>query len=627
MCGICGIFQLDGTPVEKSPLAEMNATLAHRGPDDDGFYVASAIGLGHRRLSIIDLGGGHQPLSNEDQSIWVVFNGEIYNFLDLRNELLSQGHSFRTHSDTEVIAHLYEAYGADLLPKLRGMFAFAVWDSRRRSLLLARDRVGKKPLYYTRQGQCLIFASEIKAILKHPAVYAHVNLPAIYNYLNYQYVPSPQTAFAGIYKLPPASYLQIDRNSQRIERYWQLNFAPKLNLSEADCCTRLRELLEEAVKIRLMSEVPLGAFLSGGIDSSVIVGLMSKLNSQPVKTFSIGFLEQEYNETGYAQIVAKHFHTDHQELTVKPQALEILPKLIWHYNEPFADPSALPTFYVCQMSRRYVTVALCGDGGDEGFAGYERYLMHKWAAIYQKLPDRLRRSVFAALSRKLAHTFPAQAFFGRLHNFFQRLSLPAAELHNQLMSVFTPASRQDLYTQDLLAAGCGDYLPDLFAQTGDWDNLDRVLWVDIHSYLPDDLLVKADVASMANSLEVRSPFLDHKVLEFAAGLPSHYKIKGLTQLKYILRRAFADFLPPPILGRKKMGFSVPLASWFRGELKGYVYEVLFSAQSRCRGYFQPHALEKLLVEHTSGKFDHSFKLWNLLMLELWQRTFIDRRGG
>ncbi len=625
MCGICGIYQLNRAAPEPDTLAKMNAVLKHRGPDDEGFYFGSQIGLGHRRLSIIDLDGGHQPLSNEDESVWVVYNGEIYNYRELRAELVKRGHHFRTHSDTEVIVHLYEEHGPGLLPQLRGMFAFALWDARKRCLLLARDRLGQKPLYYTRQNKNLIFASEIKAILQHPLVQPRVNLTAIHDFLSYQYVPSPETAFAGIYKLPPASYLLQTASETKIERYWQLDFGSKLQLKEEEYCRRLRELLEEAVKMRLMSEVPLGAFLSGGLDSSTVVSLMSKLSNQVVKTFSIGFAEDEYNELDYARLAAQHFQTEHQEFTVRPAALELLPKLIWHYNEPFADPSALPTYYLSQVCRQHVTVALCGDAGDENFAGYERYMMHSWAQSYQKLSPKLREKVITGLTKKLAAGFPQQPSFRRLHRLLQRLSLPTAELHAQQMTIFSPELAKELYSQELLAAKTNNYLLDLFAQARGGDNLDQVLWVDIHSYLPEDLLVKVDVASMANSLEVRSPFLDHKVMEFAAAVPSRLKLHG-SNLKYILRRAFAPTLPAPILKRKKMGFSVPLDSWFRNELKGYLHEVLLDQHTLQRGYFKPAALEKLLAEHSSGKFDHSFPLWSLLMLELWQRMFIDGEG-
>ncbi len=622
MCGICGVYQLNAEAIKPGTLSEMCGVLKHRGPDDEGFYFGPQIGLGHRRLSIIDLDSGHQPLTNEDESIWIVFNGEIYNHLELREDLEKKGHRFRTRSDTEVIVHLYEEYGAELLDKLRGMFAFALWDEKQRGLLLARDRLGQKPLYYSQQGNTFIFASEIKSILQHPLVQPEENLSAIYDFLNYQYVPSPQTAFAGIYKLPPASYLLYKGAEKKIERYWRLSFEQKLHLSEEEYCRRLRELMEEAVKIRLMSDVPLGAFLSGGLDSSAVVGLMSKLTSRPVKTFSIGFAEMEYNELEYARAVAEHFQTEHREFMVHPKALEALPKLIWHYNEPFADPSALPTYYVSKVSRQFVTVALCGDAGDENFAGYNRYMMHKQSLMYQKIPVFLREKFLAELTASWARALPDRQFFRRLNNLVKRLSMPTDVLHAEQMSIFSPQAKQELYSRKLSGAGDDKYFAELFNHTNGWDELDRVLWVDINSYLPDDLLIKVDVASMANSLEVRSPFLDHKVVEFAASIPSKFKVRGC-KLKYILERAFAPMLPEAVLGRKKMGFSVPLESWFRGELKDYIHEILLDESSLKRGYFKPGAVEKLLAEHCGKKFDHSFKLWNLLMLELWQRMFID----
>lgn len=625
MCGICGIYQLNGAEVEQNVLVRMNAVLKHRGPDDEGFYVGSQIGMAHRRLSIIDLSGGHQPLCNEDESVWIAYNGEIYNYQDLRGELTKKGHQFRTHSDTEVIVHLYEEYGPQLLKKLRGMFAFAIWDDKQRSLLLARDRLGQKPLYYTCQGNTFLFASEIKAILQHPSVKPEVNLSAIYDFLSYQYIPSPQTAFAGIHKLPSASYLLYKNSKITIEKYWELDFSHKLNLSEEEYCSRLRELLEEAVKIRLMSEVPLGAFLSGGIDSGTVVGLMSKLNNQPVRTFSIGFTEEDYNELEFARLVAQKFHTQHQEFTVEPKALDVLPKLIWHYNEPFADPSALPTYYVSQVSRQHVTVALCGDAGDENFAGYNRYLMHKWSQNFQRLPEGLREKLILNSIKCLAKNFPHQQHVRKLQNFVQRLSLPTAQLHNQLVTIFTPEFANEAYNQKLLDAKAGNYMLGLFEHTKGWDELDRVLWADINSYLPDDLLIKVDVASMANSLEVRSPFLDHKVVEFAAAIPSSLKVQGRANLKYILRKAFAGLLPEQILTRKKMGFSVPLDSWFRGELNSYIHEVLLDERTSQRGYFNQAAIGEMLADHSSGKFNYGFHLWSLLNLELWMRMFINKQ--
>ena len=625
MCGICGVYRPDGKKIAADLLHEMSETLKHRGPDDEGGFLAPGIALGHRRLSIIDLRTGRQPLCNEDESIQLVCNGEIYNHQRLREELGGKGHRFRSKSDSEVIIHLYEERGVGLLEKLRGMFAFALWDGKRRCLLLARDRLGQKPLYYARRGQTLIFASEIKAILRHPGVQARVNLQAVHDFLCYQYVPSPQTAFSDIYKLPPASYLLQCGARVKLERYWHLSFEPKVALGEAQCRRRLQELLEEAVRIRLMSDVPLGAFLSGGLDSSTVVALMSKLCERPVKTFSIGFEEDEYNELSYARLVARRFHTDHQEFMVTPSALEILPDLIWHYNEPFADPSALPTYYVSRVSRRHVTVALCGDAGDENFAGYERYLMHRWARSYRRLPRVLREKVIGKLAERLERLFPRHPLARRLRNLVKRISLPSPELHAQQMRIFSPELSAQLYSPELARAARDDFLLELFAQARAGDELDRLLWVDIHSYLPDDLLVKVDVASMANSLEVRSPFLDHELVEFVAALPPGLKLRGGEQ-KYLLKRAFADLLPPAVLRRRKMGFSVPLDRWFRGCLKDYLREVLLDERTLKRGYFRPGPLRELLREHESGKFDHGFKLWSLLILELWQRMFIDGDG-
>jgi len=612
----------------------MSNVLKHRGPDDEGLYLSPityhpspiSVGLGHRRLSIIDLDTGHQPMSNEDGTIRLVFNGEIYNFQDLRTDLEEKGHKFSTRSDTEVIIHLYEEWGTDCLKFLRGMFALAIWDEKREILFLARDRVGQKPLCYMESNGQLIFASEIKAILQVPDIPREVNPEATHHYLTYQYVPAPLTMFKNIKKLPPAHFLVWDKGGIRIERYWQLSFRPGRTMGGEDCRERLLYLFEEAVKLRLVSDVPLGAFLSGGVDSTAVVGMMSRLSNRAVKTFSIGFEEKAYNELPFARLAAKHFKTEHHEFIVRPEALKILPKLIWHYNEPFADSSAIPTYYVAEKTREYVTVALNGDGGDESFAGYPRYRAVKLAEYYQKMPVYLREKLIGRLVEKLPSSAEAKTFVRRLKRFLEAISLSPERRYARWICFFDDRMKEGLYTSDMKQATKGidsfKHLEDVYQQADGANFLAKTLYVDMATYLPDDLLVKVDIATMANSLEARSPFLDHKLIEFAASLPSELKLKGLTG-KYILKKALKDLLPLPIRRRKKMGFGVPISNWFRNELKGYLQEVLLDKHSLKRGYFQEDYIRRLLNEHGQGHSDHGNRLWALLNLELWQRMFID----
>lgn len=635
MCGICGILDFKGEPINREVLLRMCSVLKHRGPDDEGIYTSGGrgqgsgvrVGLGHRRLAIIDLDTGHQPMSNENGTVWIVFNGEIYNFQDLRQDLEKKGHGFSTKSDTEVIIHLYEEYGTDCLKFLRGMFALAIWDEKKERLFLARDRGGQKPLCYTEYNGQLIFASEIKAILQAPDVPREVNPEAMHHYLTYQYVPAPLTMFKGIKKLPPAHFLVWEKGRMRIERYWKLSFRPGVTMSEDDCQERIVSLFEEAVKLRLVSDVPLGTFLSGGVDSTAVVGMMSRLSNRAVKTFSIGFEERAYNELKYARIAAKRFKTEHHEFVVKPETLKVLPKLIWHYNEPFADSSAIPTYYVAERTREYVTVALNGDGGDESFAGYPRYKAVKLAEYYQKMPVWLREKWIGRLVEKLPSSVEAKTFRRRLKRFLEAISLPPERRYAHWISFFDNLMKEELYSSDMKKSTEGidsfEHLEDIYREADGSTFLDNTLYVDIMTYLPDDLLVKIDIATMANSLEARSPFLDHKLMEFAASLPSHLKLKGLTS-KYILKKSLRDLLPSPIRRRSKMGFGVPISNWFRNELKGYLSEVLLSEVSLKRGYFQEGYIRQMLDEHCLGHSDHGNRLWALLNLELWHRMFIDR---
>jgi asparagine synthase (glutamine-hydrolysing) len=598
--------------------------LAHRGPNDEGIHLGGKlngsgpkVGLGVRRLAIIDLETGHQPIHNENQSVWSVFNGAIYNFPALRSQLEEKGHKFYTKSDSEVIVHLYEDYGPLCVKYLRGMFAFALWDEKKKELLLARDRLGQKPLVYTRAGNALIFASEIKSILTDPKIRPPVNLEALHYYLSYQYVPSPLTMFSGIKKLPPATVLVCNmRGEVTTKRYWSLEYENKLRLSEEEYCRRLRELFREAVNLRLVSDVPPGAFLSGGIDSSAVVGMMSQLMDKPVKTFAVGFEEEDFSEIDQARLAAKYFKTDHHEFIIKPEIIGILPKLIWHYNEPFADPSALPTYYLAYQASKYVTVALNGDGGDENFAGYRRYKANKIALYLDAFPFFMK-----VLAGKMTRFST-----GKVLRFFQALNEAPAKRNIRWHSLFDNTTKTRLYSEEmnkkLSSLDAYHYMLDEFDRAYTDDFLDKVLYTDINTYLPGDLLVKMDVATMANSLEARSPFLDCELMEFSARIPSQLKLKGLRS-KYILKRALAGLLPGEILKRGKMGFGAPVGKWLRHQLKGYLQEVLLAQKSLGRGYFKPLAVRQLVGEHISGRGEHGYRLWALLNLELWHRMFID----
>lgn len=631
MCGICGLYNYgSGLAVERGDLKAMNDLIIHRGPDDEGYFQDRDVGLAMRRLSIIDLSTGHQPISNEDGTAWIVFNGEIYNYQDLREGLLARGHKFKTKSDTEVILHLYEEKGADFPKELRGMFAVAIWDGKKKRLVLARDRLGKKPLFYARTPGSFVFASELRCLLTRPDVKREVDPAAIDAYLALQYIPSPLSVFRGVRKLQPASVLVFEDGKFSEERYWdlpvgeeKLSYVPLPELKE-----RLMAELSEAVKIRLMSEVPLGAFLSGGIDSSVIVALMARHSERPVKTFSIGFKEERFSELPYARQVAQMYGTAHTEFIVEARMADVLEKLAWHYGEPYADSSALPSYFVSRETRKAVTVALNGDGGDEAFGGYLRYVGMKAERLIAAAPAWSKRAALAGVS-----VFPKTApfnFFWRLEKFLKFSALASTERgYLSTVSYFGPGETEGLYSEafaNWLGAGRGyaeRYISRLFSLVPDEDLLNRMSYVDLHSYLPECLMTKMDIASMANSLETRSPFLDHKVLEFAFALPGSMKLKGFNQTKWILKETFRGMLPHDIYRRGKMGFGIPLGIWFRGELKDYWAGTCLSQKALGRGYFRPEALYRLWDEHQQGRRDHGYRLWALLMLELWHRQYAD----
>ncbi|OWK26733.1 MAG: asparagine synthase (glutamine-hydrolyzing) [Parcubacteria group bacterium GW2011_GWA2_38_13b] len=625
MCGIVGIYNFQGKAVDEKLLLRMRDTLAHRGPDGASFYISpdKKVGLGHRRLSIIDLSErADQPMSNEDGTVWIVFNGEIYNFQALRPDLEKRGHRFKSNSDTEVIIHLYEEYKEKCLDYLRGMFAFAIWDENAQKLFLARDRVGKKPLKYFIGPDFIVFASELKAILKHPEVKKEPDLEAIDEYLTYQYVPHPKTGFKNIFKLEPAHYL-IVKNSREIikKRYWRLNYSKKIDLPEKEWEEVILEKLKESVRMRLVSDVPLGAHLSGGIDSSLIVALMSQETREPVKTFSIGFKESDYNELSYARLVAKKYNTEHREFIVEPNAVEILQKLVYHYEEPYADSSALPTWYLSEITRNHVTVALNGDGGDENFAGYTRYNAMK---IFRQLSILPFKSQFKKLNQ-LIYEITKIKLFQKGYRLLDSYSADPLDFYLKIIDYFSQKEKDLIYTEHFKElvknSRWHSFLREKYNDAGNFDWLDRILHTDINSYLADDLLVKIDIASMAHATEVRSPFLDQEFLELTAKIPSGLKIKGHNK-KYLIKKIAEKYLPKECIYRTKQGFGVPLDHWFRGGLENYLRGELLDEKFLNYG-FKKEGLEKLLQDHKSFKQNYANHLWALLFLRTWFKTWFE----
>jgi asparagine synthase (glutamine-hydrolysing) len=626
MCGIVGIVRSDAKAIDEELLSRMCNAIRHRGPDDDGFYINGSVGLAMRRLSIIDIKSGQQPIHNGDRTAWIVFNGEIYNYLELREKLEKLGHTFYTNSDTEAIVHAYDQYGSDCPKHLRGMFAFAIWDERTEELFLARDRVGKKPLLYAEVNGQLIFGSEFSALLLHPDVSRDIQPQALDCYLSFMCVPAPLTAYRSIRKLEPGHSLRWRKGEIKIERYWQPDFSKKLRIGEEEAGERAIEILREAVRVRLMAEVPLGAFLSGGIDSSAIVALMSQESSEKVKTFSIGFDEQDFSELHHARRVAEHVGAEHHEFVVRPDAVDILPLLVEHYGEPYADSSAVPTYYVARETRQHVTVALNGDGGDESFAGYERYAAMQLAESYRKLPKFLRESVIKEVAGLVPITGTGRGRVRSARRFLEAASLPKVDRYMRWMSAFDSQTKTSLYSDAFKRETETGYARGLlepwFAHANGAGIVDASLLTDLMTYLPNDLLVKVDIATMAVSLEARSPFLDHHVIEFAASLPEGLKLRRLTT-KYLLKKVLRRLLPSENLYRRKMGFGVPIGHWFRGRMQPFLREVVLSEKALHRNLFKAEAVRQLIELHTRGERDYSHQLWTLLMLELWFQRFID----
>ncbi len=626
MCGIAGFISKEkDTPVTEREITldRMCRIIEHRGPDEQGAAIEGRAALGMRRLSIIDLKCGQQPIYTEDGNLLIVFNGEIYNYRELKAELESLGHRFKTNSDTETILHAFEEFGADCLEKLRGMFAFAIWNIREESLFIARDRVGKTPLFYalTEQGN-FVFGSELKVLLTHGEIKKEIDYAALDAYLTFGYVPEEFCIFKNVQKLAPAHYLFYKDGKIETKNYWDFKYEPITTIkTEDEYVENLRELLREAVKIRLISEVPLGAFLSGGVDSSTIVGLMSQISEKPVKTFSIGFNEESFDELKYARIAATHFGTEHHEFVVTPDLMETIDELTWHFDEPFADPSALPTFIVSKMARDFVTVVLSGDGGDELFAGYTRYVTDKKRGGLEKLPFALRKNLLKPLSEALPHG-------ARGKNYLYNSSLGAIERYVDSVSHFNRSGKNALYSEDFRANlngdfGRGEKLFERIARKVSTGNpTDNLLDLDSKTYLPSDILTKVDRMSMATSLEARVPLLDHKLIEFVTNIPTELKLKGL-ETKYIFRRAVRGIVPDAILDRPKQGFGVPIGEWINSQLRSQIRETLLEKRTLERGYFNPKSIKILLDEHEKNRRDHSYALWILWMLELWQRKYTD----
>ena len=623
MCGIAGILNRDGAPVDRESIRRMTDALIHRGPDGEGIHTEGAIGLGHRRLSIIDLQGGAQPMCSEDGFAWITYNGEVYNFKELRSELAGLGYRFRTASDTEVVLAAYEAWGPECVNRLRGMFAFGIWDARRRRLFLARDRVGIKPVVYRVDERGLQFASEIKAILADRSVPRELDREALQEYFTYHYVPAPRTIFRGIQKLPPACYLlwSLEAGEPVIRRYWDLRMAPDHRLREAEWVESLDQVLRESVASHLVSDVPVGAFLSGGLDSSSVVAYMANASTTRVKTFSIGFDEADFDELAYARQVAKRYGTDHVEMILKPDVMAVLPQLTGQFDEPFADASAVPTYCVAKMTREHVTVALSGDGGDESFAGYRRYA--EAMNVHQRM-DSSPLALLKPLLRGIARRYPSEA---RGSRFVGMLGLsPLARYHGE-MTYQRQADLWELLTPEMRCEVSPRIGPEVFArlaaESGSDDALSVLQYLDVRQYLPEDILSKVDRTTMLTSLEARVPLLDHRVMEHAATIPSTLKLRGGVG-KYILKQTMRAHLPGDILTRRKMGFGVPLGTWFRTDLKDFTIDLLSDLQAQQRGILRSDRIDQLLKSHLEGRRDHSAELWAIICFELWVRTWWQR---
>jgi len=624
MCGITGKIYLNKEKsVNANQIEEMAESIKHRGPDDSGIYISpdKKVGLGHRRLSIIDLSPlGHQPM-NYLKRYWIVFNGEIYNYLEEKEKLIKVGYKFNSQSDTEVIMALYDKYDLKCLDHLRGMFSFAIYDGKEKTLFCARDRVGKKPFKYYLDNNVFMFGSELKAILTQTDYKRKPDFEAIYHYLTLQYVPSPMTGFEGIRKLEPAHYLFLNLKTKKIinKRYWMLDYSKKLNLGKTEWKKKIIDKLEESVRIRMLaSDVPVGAFLSGGTDSSAVVAMMSRQSKTPIKTFTISFDEKIFDESKYARIISKKFKTDHTEFVVKPNAIKILPYLVKQYEEPYADSSALPTYYLSKMTRKAVTVALNGDGGDENFAGYERYSIQKIALFCERFGI-LNNILIKPISQVIYRILPT-TFTERVARFSRMLIWDYRNRFIGFSAFFTEENKAQLY-KNKPNLDTYQYMSRFFDQPKSTDRLDNTMYGDFASYLPECLLAKVDIATMSVALEGRSPFLDHEFLEMTAQIPNNLKIKGLNNLKYILKESLRGIIPGKVMDRPKRGFSVPIQKWFETDLNEYIKKQLLSKKSKIAKIFDQVYIRKMIEDHTLGKVNYGHKLWALLTLELWFKEY------
>ena len=643
MCGITGaIWANSEKSISSATLARMTAVLEHRGPDDEGIYLETAPGfnlpgeasekrdpgsgvaLGFRRLSIIDLQSGQQPISNEDNTIHVVFNGEIFNYRELRQDLLRKGHRFRTEGDSETIVHLYEDLGPACFEKLNGFFGIAIWDARKQRLVIGRDRLGQKPLVYRNEGDRFLFASELKSLLQVPGLPREINHRSIDEYLVYQYVPHPNSILKGFHKLSPGHFGVFEKGKLRVERYWNPSFTENRELSEKEAVEGLRELFESSIRLRMQSDVPLGAFLSGGVDSSLVVAAMVKQSAEKVKSFSIGFPIPEFDESAFARQVSEHLGTEHHSFTVTPDAEAVLDDLVEHYDEPFADSSAIPTWYVSRLTREHVTVALSGDGGDELFAGYDRYRAVRLAERIDRLGP-LRQFLAAGFWQRIPSSSRQKSRIRQLKRFSHALSLSPLRRYCDWISIFNDQRRNELFNEPSknLLAGFDPlwFLEKHSAPLRDRDSVTALSITDLQTYLPCDLNTKVDIASMGNSLEARQPFLDHRLVEFAISLPLRYKFRG-GRGKWLLRQAFGDQLPDRIWNRPKMGFGVPIGEWFRGQLRGRLEDSILARDAACLEYFSAAAIQRLVDEHQNRVVDHSYRLWSIMMFELWLQRWL-----
>ncbi len=625
MCGISGIFNLTGKDVDTAILNMMNSRIEHRGPDADGVWINRNVGLAHRRLSIIDLQDGAQPMTNEDGTVHITFNGEIYNHHELRDKLKSKGHIFKTKCDTEVIVHLYEEYGRECVSHLNGMFAFAIYDTDKSYLLLARDRLGQKPLVFfyreSQAGAIIAFSSELHSLKAHPEMPTALSPQALHDYLTLQYIPAPETIYKGVNKLPPAFILEISAENPvpRVSQYWRCNYGEKYNINFKQASENLKELLDNSVQERMMSDVPLGAFLSGGIDSTVITGLMKPHSLMPINTFSIGFNDEKYDERHFAKIAAEAFGTNHKDKIVNPADFSVLEKLVQHYGEPYSDASMIPTYFLCKFARENVTVALSGDGADELFAGYYRYLVMKYTRIADLLPHKMRNILASSIIKILPPVSEERNTVARLTRILNAAGSSTESRYLNLTSRFPEQMKRSIYSSAFANFAFKDtqrHFDALYSQCTAVNYAEKAMEIDLVTYLPGDILTKVDIASMANSLEVRSPFMDHKIVEFAAALHIKFKQTGNNR-KRILKDSYSKLIPKSLHNRKKMGFGVPIAQWLRKEWKGIAKERILEGASIQSGYFNKNNIETMFNQHCNSEADHSYSLWALLIFELW----------